>query len=248
MYPILFEIGTIKIYAWGTLVALAFVVALFLTYRDAKRTEIEPSKVLDFGFWLLIAGLIGARIVYLLFEIPTFLKNPIQSLFLQQGGLSIHGAVIGGVIAGVIFARRQKISFASLADLVAPPLVLAQAIGRWGCFLGAQCYGKIANVPWAVKFVGIDGLRHPTQLYESVFDIIIFAFLWKWRTKKRFKGEIFLLYLILYSIGRSIVETFRDNPAVFGSITAAQLASLPIAVIALILLIRKRAQSTKTTP
>jgi phosphatidylglycerol:prolipoprotein diacylglycerol transferase len=238
--PVLFKIGNVAIHSWGVTVALAFIIALLMVWWDARRTEINPEKTIDFGFWALLAALLGARIIYVLLELPFFLNNPAQIFFIQNGGLSIHGALLGGTIAGLFFARKNKMSFWELADLVAPPLVLAQGIGRIGCFLAGICYGKVSTVPWALSFMGIDGKRHPTQLYEMALDFAIFAFLWARRKRKTFSGEIFLLYSILYSVVRNFVEIYRDNPPVFGSITAAQIAGLPIAVIALVILVVKK--------
>lgn len=232
MRPILFELGSITIHSWGAVVAAAFAIALYLMYRDSKRVKIDPAKVLDFGLLTLVLALLGARLMYVLLDIGHFVNNPAEILMLQNGGLSIHGGLIGGLIAGIIFTRRNNISFFRLADLTAAPLILGQAIGRLGCFLAGICYGKITELPWAIKFEGIPGLRHPTQLYESGLDFMIFAFLWAYRKKIRFEGQLFLIYVITYSVARSIVESFRDDMVLVGPITVAQLASIVIVAIA----------------
>lgn len=232
MRPILFELGPLTIHSWGAVVAVGFAIALYLMYRDAKRVSIDPAKILDFGLLTLILALIGARLMYVLFDLGQFIKNPVEILMLQNGGLSIHGGLLGGLIAGVIFTRRNNISFFKLADLTAAPLILGQAIGRIGCLLAGICYGKITELPWAIKFEGIPGLRHPTQLYESGLDFMIFAVLWAYRKKIRFEGQLFLIYVITYSIARSVVESFRDDMQLIGPITFAQLASIFIVIIA----------------
>lgn len=232
MRPILFELGPIIIHSWGAVVAAAFAIALYLMYRDSERVKIDPAKILDFGLLTLILALVGARLIYVLFDLSHFIANPVDIFMLQNGGLSIHGGLLGGLISGIIFTKRNKIPFFKLADLTAAPLILGQAIGRIGCLLAGICYGTVTELPWAIKFEGIPGLRHPTQLYESGLDFMIFAFLWAYRKKIRFEGQLFLVYVITYSIARSIVESFRDDMLLLGPITVAQLASIVIVAFA----------------
>lgn len=232
MKPILISWGPITLHSWGTLVAIAIGLGLYLLYRDAKRVGIEQSKMLDFGLLAIVLALIGARLIYILFDLRTFIDNPIQILYLQQGGLSIHGALLGGLIAVIIFSKLNKIPFFKLADLVAPFIILGQAIGRIGCFLAGICYGKVTTLPWAIQFLTVPGTRHPTQLYESALNFIIFAFLWSYRKKKRFDGQLFLIYLMAYSTGRGLVELLRDDMQLLGPITFAQITSIIIVIVA----------------
>lgn len=226
MKPVLISWGPITLHSWGTVVAIAFALSLYLMYRDAKRVGIEQSKILDFGLLALILALVGARLIYVLFDLKTYLSSPVQILYLQQGGLSIHGALLGGLIAGIIFAKINKISFFELADLTAPFIILGQAIGRIGCFLAGICYGKVTTLPWAMQFVTVPGTRHPTQLYESALDFIIFVFLWSYRKKKRFEGQLFLIYIMAYSAARGIVESLRDDMQLAGPVTFAQITGI----------------------
>lgn len=245
MRPVLLEIGKITIHSWGALVAIAFATALYLVWKDSKRVKIDQDKTIDFSLWALVLALIGARLVYVLFDLGNFLKNPVEILFLQNGGLSIHGALLGGILAGWLFTRKKNIPFFRLADLVAPPLILAQGIGRLGCFLAGICYGKITEIPWAVRFSTVPGLRHPTQLYESGLDIVVFLFLWSYRKKAKFEGEIFLIYLVAYSVVRSFVEFYRDDMTMVGPLTVTQLISLPVIIFSLALL-ASRNKTSKT--
>lgn len=232
MRPILFSWGPITLHSWGTVVAIAVAVGLYLLYKDAKRVGIEQSKMLDFGLLGIILALIGARFIYVLFDLETYLNNPIQIFYFQQGGLSIHGALLGGLIAAIIFAKLNKIPIFKLLDLAAPFIILGQAIGRIGCFLAGICYGKVTTLPWAIQFVTVPGARHPTQLYESALNFIIFAFLWSYRKKIRFEGQLFLIYLMAYSTARGLVEVLRDDMQLIGPITFAQLTSIIVVIVA----------------
>jgi phosphatidylglycerol:prolipoprotein diacylglycerol transferase len=245
MRPVLIKIGELTIHSWGALVAIAFATGLYIVWRDAKRVDVDQSKTVDFGLWALVLALIGARMVYVLLEPKSFLGNPVSILFFQNGGLSIHGALLGGSLAGWLFTRKNNIPFFRLADLVAPPLALAQGIGRVGCFLNGCCYGKVTSIPWAVKFNAVSGLRHPTQLYESGLDILVFLFLWGYRKKARFEGEIFLFYLIAYSVVRIFVEFFRDDTMMIWPLTLTQLISLPIIFISAIFIFIRNKQANR---
>jgi len=228
MHPIIVKIGPFTIYSYGIMVAIAFLFGIFIARREAVRKNIKPGLVYDLGFYLLIGSIIGARIYYILFfGLKDFLAEPASIFKVWQGGLAIHGGIFGGIITGIIFSNARKISFWALADLIAPSIILGQAIGRIGCYLNGCCYG-INN--------------QPTQIYELILDFIGFLLLWGLRKKIRFKGGLFLLYLMTYSVIRIIVSQFRaDNLYLWNTgITLAGLSSLIIFIIAMALFIRKR--------
>jgi len=228
MHPIIVKIGPFTIYSYGIMVAIAFLFGIFIARREAVRKNIKPGLVYDLGFYLLIGSIIGARIYYILFfGLKDFLAEPASIFKVWQGGLAIHGGIFGGIITGIIFSNARKISFWALADLIAPSIILGQAIGRIGCYLNGCCYG-INN--------------QPTQIYELILDFIGFLLLWGLRKKIRFKGGLFLLYLMTYSVIRIIVSQFRaDNLYLWNTgITLAGLSSLIIFIIAMVLFIRKR--------
>jgi len=228
MHPIIAKIGPFTIYSYGIMVAIAFLFGIFIARREAVRKNIKPGLVYDLGFYLLIGSIIGARIYYILFfGLKDFLAEPASIFKVWQGGLAIHGGIFGGIITGIIFSNARKISFWALADLIAPSIILGQAIGRIGCYLNGCCYG-INN--------------QPTQIYELILDFIGFLLLWGLRKKIRFKGGLFLLYLMTYSVIRIIVSQFRaDNLYLWNTgITLAGLSSLIIFIIAMALFIRKR--------
>ena len=211
------------------MVAIAFLVGISVAKLEAARKNIKPDLVYDFGFYLAAGSIIGARIYYILFfGLKGFLDDPISIFKIWQGGLSIHGGIFGGIITGIIFSRVRRISFWGMADLISPSIILGQAIGRIGCYLNGCCYG-INN--------------QPTQIYELILDFIGFLLLWDLRKKIRFEGGLFLLYLMTYSVIRIIVSQFRaDNLYLWDTgITLADLNSMIIFIIAVVLFIRKKA-------
>jgi phosphatidylglycerol:prolipoprotein diacylglycerol transferase len=233
MHPVLIKIGSLTIYSWSFMVFLGILVGFGLARKQAIEESLDPSLIERWLIYLVLGGVVGGRILYVLLNPESYIHNPVEIFLLQRGGMAIHGAILGGAIAGYLFSRRQNISFGKLADITAPALVMGQAIGRLGCFLNGDSYGRVTTLPWAVNFPGIFGARHPTQLYESFLDFLIFIFLWRTRKNIKFAGQLFLYYLILYSLARSFVEIFRESPHVWGPITLAQLASGVIFIISL---------------
>ncbi|MHB1125835.1 MAG: prolipoprotein diacylglyceryl transferase [Bacillota bacterium] len=231
MRRVLFELGPVHINTFGLTIALGVLVALFLAHREARRKGLDPDRILDFALYALIGGIIGARLLYILLYNPAFyLQNPMKVFAIQQGGLSIHGALLGGLLATLWFVRKHKISFWRLADTVAPSLALGQAIGRVGC----DVFGvpMLRQWPWGVPVNG--QLLHPAQVYEFLLNYGIFFFLWRRRQKNRYDGELFLTYVILYSLTRGIVELFRSNPVLFGPFSVAHGVSLLFVVVAVV--------------
>jgi phosphatidylglycerol:prolipoprotein diacylglycerol transferase len=156
--------------------------------------------------------------------------------------LSFHGGLLGGLIAGYLFARRRKIKFLNLCDICIVPIALGQALGRVGNFINGELFGRITNVPWAVKFPGAEGYRHPSQLYEAAYDVVIFLVLLSLRKKKMANGSLLALFLILYSVFRFITEYFREPTAFVGPLTLGQALNIPmfVAGIALLYWVRRK--------
>ncbi len=196
--------------------------------------------MLDLFFYLFFFGLAGARLVFIIFEAGYYLRHPLSIFNISGGGLAIHGAILGGFFGGYIFSRRHDIRLALLADIIAPALILGQAIGRIGCFLNGDSFGKLTSVSWAVVFEGVPGLRHPTQLYEAFFNLGLFILIILIRDKKPFTGSLFIIYLIGYSIIRIFVEIFRESQIFFGPVTYAQAASVIIILVSVYLLFNQR--------
>lgn len=241
MWPVLFKIGPLDVYSWGFTLSLAILAGTLLVYRQAPGSGIKQDVVIDLVIWLVVGGVVGARLFYVfVYEPGTYLKQPYLIFALWQGGLVYYGALIGGFIAGVWYVRKNNLPFWPLADLFAPPLALGYGIVRMGCFLNGCCYGKPTTF-LGVIFPHLDDIpRHPTQIYSSLLGFTLFFVLLALRQKKAFDGQIFLLFLILYGIGRTAVESLRENLTVFGPVTVSQLISFIIIVIAVVFYHRRR--------
>jgi len=245
-----FFIGPVFIYYYGIILMLGAVAAAFLAEREARRRGLDSELVWDALIYLLIAGIIGARIWHILTPPPSmveqgittkyYLTHPLDALWIRKGGLGIPGAVIGGVLALYWFCRRRKLSFAEWTDIAAPALALGQAIGRWGNFTNQELYGAPTTLPWGIKISFPTGYPpetrfHPLFLYESLWNLAnMFLLLWLGRRfAGRLKpGDLFLVYLVTYPIGRFLLEFLRlDAAQVFG-ININQTIMLVIALLA----------------
>jgi len=273
-----FEIGPLFIRFYGILIMLGAVAAAFLAEREARRRKLNPEFVWDGLVWVLIGGIIGARLWHIFTPPPSMLVldpatgnmvNPyfvggtpqiLDMLTIWKGGLGIPGAVIGGAIALYLFCRQRKTSFLMWADIAAPGVALAQAIGRWGNFFNQELYGKPTTLPWAVEIdpiyrvAGYENYStfHPLFLYESIWNLLNMVFL-LWLGRKfhgRLKnGDIFLTYAIGYSIGRFLLEFIRLDAPVFGTINFNQAFVLVVALASAFLLFwRHRKRSTAEQP
>ena len=233
---------------YSFLIVLGAAIAVFLAVREEKRTELKKDTVLDFVLILLPAGIIGARIYYVAFSWSQFRNDLLSVLKIWEGGIAIYGGVIAGVIAAWIFCRRRKISFLTLCDLIAPGLILAQAIGRWGNYFNQECYGlSVVNpalqfFPFAVQIQENGGLHWhmATFFYESVWNFMVFIFLMIARRKWfRYHGDVICFYAFLYACGRLIIEDFRtDSLYASSTIRISQLLSVLICFLLLIRYLR----------
>ena len=235
MHPIAIQIGGHPIHWYGVLVALAFVAGLWTASRRGLRENFAPEKILDLGPWLIIGGLLGARLFYVVsYWREQFADQPFSEVFMvQHGGLVFYGGLIGAALAGILYARLKKLPVWKLADVLAPRIALGSVFGRLGCLMNGCCYGRVCTLPWAIHFPDdheTHGLSlHPTQIYDALLNLGLYALLaWLYRRKK-FDGQIFALYLLCYAVTRSFVEHFRgDYPVTHlsGGLTPAQLVGL----------------------
>lgn len=217
MHPILFKFGPLTIYSYGVMVAIGFAVISILIYPRAARFGLNKDRVLDLLIVILIAGLVGARLFYILSNLHYYAANPLEIPNLSKGGLVWYGAFFSALGSALWYMRKHKLFFWDVMDLAAPYLALGQGIGRIGCYLNGCCYG-------------IDGL--PAQLYSSFVLIVIFVILRLWQDRRTFSGEIFLGYCILYSSKRFLMEFLRgDNPRIFYGFTLSQTISIVILVV-----------------
>lgn len=242
MLPVLFKFGTLSVFAWGLSLSLAILSGTLIGIKLAPKIGLKPEQIIDLAIFLVVGGVVGARLFYVFVYAPAwYLKNPLQILALWNGGMVYYGALIGGFITGTWYVLKKGLPFWQLADLVSPPLALGYGIVRIGCFLNGCCYGKPTSSFLGVVFPNLEGVQHtggiaryPTQLFSSVFGFVLFGFLLYLWYKKKFDGQVFLSFLIIYTIGRSVIEYFRENLVVYGNITVSQLVSGLIIVPAVI--------------
>ncbi len=229
--PIAFTIAGIDIRWYGILIGVAFLLAIYISYLRAPKFGIVQDDILDLTIFLIPCSIIGARAYYVIFSYDNYRGNFIQMLNLRAGGLAIHGGIIAGVIVSYIVAKRKKIKFSNLADLIMPQVALAQAIGRWGNFFNSEAHGGPTNLPWAITVYGEK--VHPTFLYESIWCFFIFILLIFLSNKIKFNGQIALLYAMLYSFERFWVEGLRTDSLMIGKFRQAQVLSLVVFILAL---------------
>ncbi len=230
MHPILIKFGPITIYSYGFMVALGFSVSALLLYNRAPKFNMNRNLMIDYLIAILVAGIIGARILYVLLNLSYYHANPVEILNLAKGGLVWYGGFGAALLATIWFTKVKKMDFWLAADLMSPYLALGQAFGRIGCYLNGCCYGIEAPQNF------IFGERHPTQIYSAILLIIIAIVLIKWQDRRRFAGEVFLGYCMLYSCKRFLIEFIRgDNPKIFIGLTISQLISIAALFTALII-------------
>lgn len=239
----------VHIYFYGVILALAIVTGTLVSdYIGEKFYGLKKETMIDASPYLIIFGIIGARLYYCLLNSDFYTRFPSEILAIRHGGISIHGAILGGLIGLIIFAIRHKISIPKLCDISAIGLILAQAIGRWGNFFNSEAFGSPTNLPWKlyiaeqyrpIPYTNVEYF-HPTFLYESILDLILFGILLLvlkkgWNKKD---GNIALLYLILYSLIRIFVEHFRiDSVMYIHGIPVAMVVSVAIIFVATITVI-----------
>ncbi len=231
MHPVLIDLGRVKVYSWGFMLAIAVLIAIVGISKIFKEEGYDPEKVLDMVIILVVTGLLGSRLAYIaMFEWEDFLGHPGIFFSLTEGGFSglvWYGGFTASLVAFVIYIRCQGYSFWKMADIFSPFLALAYAVVRIGCFLNGCCYGKVSDSACAVVFPFVDGLsRYPTQLYSSAINFVLFGVLFWYYPRRKFTGQIFIYYLLGYSVYRFIIEFFRENWVFYGSLSVAQVYSL----------------------
>jgi phosphatidylglycerol---prolipoprotein diacylglyceryl transferase len=247
--PIVFEVGPFALRYYGLFIALGIVAATWLTARELERKGYDGALALDSLFFVVPLGFIGARIYHVLTDYDLYASDPIPGVFeVWNGGLGIYGAVAGGFLGVLLFSWYRGISPLAFADAAAPGLILAQAIGRWGNYFNQELFGRPSDLPWAIRIAPENrpaefadvGAFHPAFLYESIWDLLVcLALLW---IARRFAdrlrdGDVMLLYVSLYSVGRFFVEALRVDPAfliggsIRGNLFVSSLLALGCAMI-----------------
>lgn len=242
--PTLLHLGPLEIRWYGIMYLLGFFVVLYYCRAQirAGKLKMTEHQLDDLLGKLVIALIIGARLAYAIFYNPSyFLAQPWKILFIWEGGLSFHGGLIAILLTAIWYARKNHLTIFNLADHFIIPLALANAFGRIGNFVNGELYGIPTTLPWGVLFPGVSEPRHPTQIYEALYNVIIFLILYSQRNKKHKEGTLFALYLILYPLFRFSVEFIKDLPS-FGPLTMGQWLSIPMLLggICLFLWLHKR--------
>ena len=254
---------------YGIIIGVGMLCGIAMAVHEAKRTGQNPEMYYDFALCAIISAIVGCRIYYVAFEWPYYSQHPLEIFNLRQGGLAIYGGIIGGFICMIIFSKIRKASLLLMADTVVPGLLIGQIIGRWGNFFNREAFGGYSDGLLAMqirmdeaayttqdlldKAVTIDGVQYiqvqPTFLYESLWNLGVVVIILFYRKHKKFNGELFMMYLFGYGIGRFIIEQFRTDQLLlpYIGLPVSQVLSACLAVFALIVIIYKRSRLKKAS-
>ena len=236
---------------YALLITLGVILAFIIVMKEFKRRKYKTDDVYDFAFWIVLCGIIGARLYYVIWQWSAYSHDLWSVFYIWEGGLAIYGAIIGGFIALCVCAHIKKYKFLDLTDIIIPGLALAQGIGRWGNFFNQEAYGMpVTNPKWQFFPIAVNipkAKRMPpyadyawfqaTFFYESMACLLIFALLYFYRKKQKFIGELTLWYFFLYGIERSIVEGFRTDSLMWGNVRVSQLLSMILVVASAVILV-----------
>ena len=249
MYPELFSVGPVTIYSYGMLLAASYLLGLWLAMRRAKRWGLDANRILDLGIYIIIAALVGAKLLLLVVDFEQFSNSPADLLSLARSGGVFYGGLIVAVLVGVWYVTRHGLPLWTTCDLFAPGIALGHVTGRLGCLAAGCCYGRPAEIPWAITFMnplaaanvgtplGIP--LHPTQIYEAGAELLILGLLLGTERRGRpFPGRTFWAYMLLYAVSRFVIEIYRGDPRgeVLGFSTS-QFISLLLAPLSIVMLI-----------
>jgi phosphatidylglycerol---prolipoprotein diacylglyceryl transferase len=231
--PVALAIGPVAIRWFGLTLALALVVELCVGLREGRRKGIDADEVIAVAFWAIICGVVVARLFHALDELDYYLRHPLEVLSIYEGGLSMWGGMAGGFLGGYVYVRRHALGLGPIADAAAPALLAGQIVGRLGCIVNGDAYGRIADVPWAFTYIHPAALipmlglpTHPYPVYEIAWNAVALAGLWRLRTRTRIDGVVFLAYVVLYSVGRLVLGFFRQEDLLALGLSPAQIASI----------------------
>ncbi len=218
MKPILIEIGGIGLPSYGFMLVVSFLVAFFMVRRSARRFSISPVIIENLAFYLMLGVIVGGRLLYVAFHWSDYDQDLLGIIRFWQGGMMFYGGFIGGAFAGILYLKKERIPIMLIGDMISPSIALGEFFTRIGCFLNGCCFGKPSDLPWAIRFpsgcvaagspVG-DFHLHPTQLYTSLFSLLLFYFLQRQLTSRPRNGEVFALYLVLSGIFRFGIDFIR---------------------------------------
>jgi len=248
--PVIIYIGHFGLRWYGLGILAAIATGIALTLREARRKGIGEDVIWGVATWGIIGGLVGARLFHVVDNLDTYLADPAAILAFQEGGLSIYGALVVGLLAALIEAKRRGWPFMRVLDASAPALILGQAIGRIGCIVQGDAVGPATDLPWGFVYTNPGAMAPalgvpflPTMVYEMVWDLAIFAFLWIARTRVRAEGLLFVSYLLLYSLNKFTVSFWRENVILAFGLREAQIVALVLlafSVVAYLALSRRQ--------
>jgi phosphatidylglycerol:prolipoprotein diacylglycerol transferase len=241
MDPIAFRLFGLPIRWYGLLIASAMLLGTMLALRESRRLNFDENYIMDIILYSVPSAIIGARLYYVILEWNYYKNSPIQVFDIRGGGLAIHGGIIAAVIAAAIYTRIKHISFLKVADICAPSIILGQAIGRWGNFFNQEAFGGPVSREFISRFpkfiqdqMWIDGTYyHPTFLYESIWDLLVFIALIVLRRRYKVNGFVFFMYLALYSVGRFFIEGLRTDSLMLGNFRMAQVVSVVLILLSI---------------
>lgn len=237
--PVIFRYGSIAVRWYGVAIALGIALGIYVALREARRLGLDEDRVYNTALWGVIGGLLGARLFHVVDRLDFYLQNPSTVLAIQQGGLSIWGGVVGGVLAGAAYCRWAKLPLARVSDAAASGLLLGQIVGRVGSLVNGDAYGAPADLPWSITYIHPDALipglgepTHPYPLYEMLWNLALLGVIWRMRREERPPGTVFLTYLVFYSLGRFLLTFVRQETVVLFGLQQAHLVALLIALAA----------------
>lgn len=254
MFPILLDFGPFAIHTYGFFVALGLLAGIFLAGWEARRLHLDNDKIIDMCFYIVVAAIVGSRLLYVIQNPDTFRTAPLEALKIWKGGLVFYGGFAGALFVVMIYLKIYRLPLGIIADIAALSVPLGHFFGRLGCFFAGCCYGKYCEAPWAIRFTHPESLAplhtplHPTQLYESAANLMIFLILFFSRHRKQYHGQLFLIYVMLYGFIRAFIEIFRGDfrgETVWGILSVSQAIGIGLALAAAVMLVifRKRTLS-----
>ncbi|MBP5654391.1 MAG: prolipoprotein diacylglyceryl transferase [Clostridiales bacterium] len=255
--PVAFSIGSFQVYWYGIIIAVAMLLAIFLGIKDSKKLNFPTSLIYDFILVAIPSGIVGARLYFVLFNLDYYMQDWSRIIDTRSGGLAIYGGVLGAALGTYIMCKIRKISFTAMGDYVIVYVPLAQAIGRWGNFFNQEAFGTTTNLPWGMTsstistylaancpYLDSTSPVHPTFLYESIADLLLFIILVIVRKKSKFAFETVCVYFIGYGFARFFIEGLRTDSLYIPNtaIRVSQLLSLVLCVVCLIYIVYIHAQ------
>lgn len=248
--PVAFKIGDYSIAWYGIIIACGLLLALAYGMKVAKKYNVTVDDLSDVVIFSVIFGVIGARLYYCLFYVDGFGTNPyfadpVSMIYIWNGGLGIYGGIIASFLTAFIICKIKKISVGAVFDIASLGFLIGQAIGRWGNFVNQEAYGSATNLPWGMVVAGETSAVHPCFLYESLWCILGFLLLHIYSKRRKFNGEIFLMYISWYAFGRFFIEGLRTDSLMLGNLKISQLVAGVFFVTAIALIIVKRIKAKK---